>query len=111
MQYTTDSEFKIQVTDESKFLDAVTTPPPAPAPSTYEGSELSLPFCGHDADFKDDKKKMIWKAHSPVKLFDFVDFANSVTLYRRVKVDATVWYDGKPIEVTGGIGLAEVYHV
>jgi len=110
MQFTTDSDFGIQVTDQSTFLNVVTTPEPAPAPSTYNGTEISLPFCGHGADFKDDEKKMTWKAHSPVKLFDFVDFANSVTLYRRVKVDATVYVKGKEVKVSGGIGLAEVYH-
>jgi len=48
--------------------------------------------------------------HIAQKIFDFVDFAESVTSYQRMKVDAVVWVDGKLVGVSGGIGLAEVYH-
>ena len=102
--------FRLQVTDAPEILTAVTTPKPASLPLSYDGTELTLPMCGPGADFNDPDQKMIWKAHNIQKLFDFVDFAGGVTLYRRVNITGVVWVNGTSVEIAGGIGVVEVYH-
>ena len=67
-------------------------------------------MCGPGADFEHTHQKMIWKATSVRNLFTFVDFAGGVTLYQKVNITGVVWYDGGPVEISGGTGFVEVYH-
>lgn len=102
--------FRIQITDAPDILSIVTTPKPVSLPLTYNSTEITLPMCGSGVDFKHTHKKMTWTANYMHDLFDFVDFAGGVTLYRKVNITGVVWYDGAPMEVAGGIGVVEVYH-
>ena len=102
--------FRIQITDTPEILSVVTTPIPASLPLSYTSTELTLPMCGPEVDFKHTEQKMIWKATSVYNMFTFVDFAGGVTLYQKVNITGVVWYDGAPVELVNGTGVVEVYH-
>jgi hypothetical protein len=98
--------FRLQITDQPETLSIVTTPKPVGLPLSYTGTEITLPMCGPGADVN---QKMVWKVNNMYTLFDFVDFAGGHTLYQRVNVTGSVWFNGKPTDIAG-IGLVEVYH-
>ena len=98
--------FRLQITDDPKLFSAVTTPQPVGLPLSYNGTEITLPMCGPGANGKD---KMVWKVNNMYTLIDFVDFANGHTLYQRVNVTGSMWYNGEETDIAG-IGLVEIYH-
>jgi len=100
--------FRLQVTDDKKLLDIVTTPDPLSPPLSYAGTEITLPLCGPGANAKYDK--MTWKATNPFQFDHFIDFAGAPTLYQKVDITAHFWSNGKVVDVTGGFGIVELYH-
>jgi len=102
--------FRIRVTDTPEILSIVTTPIPTSLPLTYNSTELTLPLCGPGADFENTRQEVRWKMAVEHNLFNFVDSAGGVTLYQRVNVTGVVWANGTSIQVSGGIGIVEVYH-
>ena len=101
---------KVQISDAPEVLSIVTTPKPVSLPLSYDSTELTLPMCGSGVDFERTDGKMVWKTTNMYNVFTFVDFAGSVTLYQHVNITGVVWIDGGPREVSGGIGIVEVYH-
>ena len=102
--------FRLQITDAPDILSIVTTPQPLALPLSYENTVLTLPMCGPGADFEDGDRKTVWKANNVRNLINFVDFSNGSTLYQVVNMTGVVWLDGEEREITGGIGVVEVYH-
>ena len=43
-------------------------------------------------------------------IYSFIDFAGGSALYQHVNMAATLWYDGAPLRIAGGVGIVEVYH-
>ena len=105
-----DQVFRIQITDAPEILTIVTTPTLSSLPLAYNGTEISLPMCGSGVDFESTDQKMIWTVTNDFSMHDFVDSAGGVTSYRRVSVTGSVWFNGTSTEVTGGLGVVEVYH-
>lgn len=100
--------FRFQATDAPDLFEIVTTPKPTGLPVLYNGTEITLPMCGSGADSK--KGKMTWKVNNMYTAIDFVDFALGHTLTQRVDIKAHMWVDGKAKDVSGGLGIVEIYH-
>ena len=102
--------FRIQITDAPDELSIVTTPSPASSPSSYTGTELTLPMCGPGAESDPTHKKMTWKVNNMYTVLKFIDTAGGVTLHQRVNMTGILWFNGTATEIAGGIGMVEVYH-
>ena len=101
--------FRLQVTDVPEILSIATTPKPAPLSLTLTNTELAVPMCGSGVDFEKTDQKMTWKATAFRNLFNLVDRSGGVTSYQEVNMTGSVWFNGAPVEIVGGIGVVEVY--
>ena len=106
--YTDGQVFRLQVTDVPKVLDIATSPQPASLPLSYTSTEITLPMCGPGSDYTSGQ--MTWTALNQYTIYNFIDFAGGSTLYQHVNMTGTVWYDGAPLRIVGGLGVVEVYH-
>ena len=80
--------------------------PRTPYPSlSHTYTEVSLPMSGSGADYNTEKKKT-WTTHHVY----FINCAGGSTSYQHVNMIAVLLYDGAPLQVTGGIGVFNVYH-
>ena len=66
-------------------------------------------MCGPGSDYKSGQK-MNRTAHNMYTIYSFIDFAGGSALYQHVNMAATLWYDGAPLRIAGGVGIVEVYH-
>ena len=102
--------FRIQITDAPQTLSIVTTPSPASQPLSFDSTEITLPMCGPGSDSDSAHKTMTWKANNMYTVLKFVDFAGGVTLHQKVNMTGLLWFNGTAMEISGGIGIVEVYH-
>ena len=96
------SNFRPQIADGPEILSIVMTPKPV--------SLFPIPVPSSPSS-RTDPGSTTWMTSNLYAVFNFVNFAGGVTLYRKVIVTGTVRFDDTPKESPAALGLSRCTRV